>query len=89
MSCDHLTYNIDNRLVSNYDIIEKELIGFVEYNTYQCNYCGHIKRERENLILIVVGFLPRICFYIVAIPILLLWKLLKKMYEFFLKDELQ
>lgn len=86
MTCDHLTLNYECKLVSNYDIIEKELTGFVEYNTYRCNYCGHIKRERENFFLIIFGFLPRLCFYIVAIPILLLWKLLKKLYELIVND---
>ena len=64
MECDHLIY-LNNRLVSNFDLEETNLVWFVEYQKYCCNYCGHTKIIRENFFVTIIGFLPRIPYFII------------------------
>jgi hypothetical protein len=75
-TCEHLTLNYECKIVSNRVIIEKELIGFIEWHTLKCSYCGDIITVPEHISTTIIRFLPRVCFYIVAIPIFILWKVI-------------
>jgi hypothetical protein len=81
MECDHQIF-LQGKLLTNYELIETKLDNFVEYNTFRCNYCGHTLVKRENLFVTIVGFFPRLSFYIIVIPFYLLLKLLKNIFEY-------
>ncbi len=77
MICDHLAYNINYELESNYEYRDSEMHGLIEYHLYRCRYCGQLKLEPENFAITVIGFLPRV--------LSCLFNLLKKMTVFLLK----